>query len=228
MPRRSIDYSATRFSTVLFNGLFTENEEERQNAIENIMSVVRTWAAQCAQLELELKELKESNLVLDKESSSSSKESRSRQEQDVQPQQQQQQMVLEETQRLLRMHLLIILRMSINCPFDLVRSRFLSFLQDLSKLGVDIPRPMHDSPSFFIAAHQLVSFDSQQVSAETRHVAGRVFLANGRFSHVNRLLVYFPTYMEKFNQTYNHILRGQGPLPRSWRIYIGIMVRGVP
>ena len=51
-----------------------------------------------------------------------------------------------------------------------------------------------------------------------------VFIANGRFSHVNRLLAYFPNYMEKTTYTYNQILRLQGPLPRCWRHYIAIMV----
>lgn len=51
------------------------------------------------------------------------------------------------------------------------------------------------------------------------------FLDSGRLSNTFRLLAFFPTYFEKFDLAYHQIIRSSvGPLERTWRSYLGIMV----
>jgi hypothetical protein len=48
----------------------------------------------------------------------------------------------------------------------------------------------------------------------------------GRLSHYYRVLSYFPSFMEKYQDSYNTIVRAPtgGPVPMNWRFYIGMMV----
>jgi hypothetical protein len=51
------------------------------------------------------------------------------------------------------------------------------------------------------------------------------YLDSGRLSNAFRLLAFFPTYFEKFDLAYHQIMRSSvGPLERTWRSYLGIMV----
>jgi len=55
------------------------------------------------------------------------------------------------------------------------------------------------------------------------------FISLGRLSHFYRVLAYFPSFMEKYQKSYNTIVRAPiggpgGPVPTSWRFYIGMMV----
>lgn len=127
----------------------------------------------------------------------------------------------EETELLLRHHLLIILRMSINCPFSDVRQRFAALLLELRQSNVRVPRPIHESPSFFIAKDRLVRLGEESPLA--RRVMTSGFIASGRFSNVFRLMIYFPSFLERFFATFHRAMRLQGPLPRHWRNYIAIM-----
>jgi hypothetical protein len=61
----------------------------------------------------------------------------------------------------------------------------------------------------------------------TRKLMIDTFIDIGRLSHFYRVLAYFPSFMEKYQKSYNSIIRNHsnpGPLPVSWRFYIGIMV----
>ncbi|KAI8051522.1 PA26 p53-induced protein-domain-containing protein [Syncephalis plumigaleata] len=65
---------------------------------------------------------------------------------------------------------------------------------------------------------------SSGASAHIRRLIVDTFLTYGRLSHTFRLLSFFPGYMERFHKAYSTIVRHpSGPLPRSWRYYIGIM-----
>ncbi|KAI3649805.1 hypothetical protein MP228_005437 [Amoeboaphelidium protococcarum] len=121
----------------------------------------------------------------------------------------------------LRYHIMVLLRMSTNCPFAEVRQIFTQYIAHLRECGLIIPKPVHNSPSFFIPESKLVPLDVNNTIQ--RDIMEQAFLTNGRLSNVYRVLVYFPDYLEKFMASFNQILRLQGPLPRSWRNYIAIM-----
>jgi hypothetical protein len=84
-----------------------------------------------------------------------------------------------------------------------------------------IPKPIHESPSFFISKDRLVRFGEESPLA--RRVMESGFISNGRFSNVFRLMIYFPSFLERFFATFNRTMRLPGPLPRHWRNYIAIM-----
>lgn len=52
------------------------------------------------------------------------------------------------------------------------------------------------------------------------------FIKLARLSHFYRILAYFPSFMERYQESYDIIVRdpNNGPVPLSWRFYIGIMV----
>lgn len=54
------------------------------------------------------------------------------------------------------------------------------------------------------------------------------YLDSGRLSNTFRLLAFFPTFFEKFDLAYHQIMRSSvGPLERTWRSYLGLLVRSL-
>ena len=49
------------------------------------------------------------------------------------------------------------------------------------------------------------------------------FLSQGRISHLMRVMVYHPRYLECWDGAVQMVLREPGPLPPVWRSYIAIM-----
>jgi hypothetical protein len=137
--------SATRFRTALFNGIYTETPEQRRMTMENIISVVRSWVKSTADAASSPSAMVPSDVLPSAGSHSSyTTSSFSPDATRFDPE------TAEETRHLLRVHLLIILRMSLNCPFVDVRQTFGEFLSELKSQGYRIPRPVFYSPSFFI------------------------------------------------------------------------------
>ncbi|RKP25754.1 Sestrin, partial [Syncephalis pseudoplumigaleata] len=65
---------------------------------------------------------------------------------------------------------------------------------------------------------------SSGANAHIRRLIVDTFLTYGRISHNFRVLSFFPGYMERFHKFYSAIVRNpSGPLPQTWRYYIGIM-----
>jgi len=50
------------------------------------------------------------------------------------------------------------------------------------------------------------------------------FLSSGRIDHAIQLMAYHEDYLEVFLRTHHFLLRGDGPLPFTYRHYIAIMV----
>lgn len=48
---------------------------------------------------------------------------------------------------------------------------------------------------------------------------------NGKITHLERLLCWFPDYLSLNFQTKNTLMINSGPLPIDWRFYIAIMVK---
>ena len=51
------------------------------------------------------------------------------------------------------------------------------------------------------------------------------FMNDARVSHMVQVMGFHPKYTVHWVQTHHDLLRGNGPLPREYRAYIGIMVR---
>jgi sestrin len=49
------------------------------------------------------------------------------------------------------------------------------------------------------------------------------FLNTGRVTHMCRIMAWHPTFLEKFTEAYDFLLRAEGPLPFSWRHYLAIV-----
>lgn len=45
----------------------------------------------------------------------------------------------------------------------------------------------------------------------------------GKIPNLENLLLWFPDFLLKYHQTYQLMMLGEGPLPISWRFFIGIM-----
>lgn len=51
------------------------------------------------------------------------------------------------------------------------------------------------------------------------------FLQNNRLENLFQVMAYHPQYLECFLRTQQYLMRGDGPLPFTYRHYIAIMVR---
>ncbi|CAI2173427.1 6145_t:CDS:2 [Funneliformis geosporum] len=184
----------------------------------------------------------------------------------------------EEVKESLRLHILTMLRMSIDCPFPDVRLSFDKCLDNLRMAGVPVPVPIYPSPSLYIAPEDILTLEWSPENASNNTCTSRsitpprcssscssplsislseisqfpqpltsstpswplpkgrqpdplvknllsdTFINLGRLSHFYRVLAYFPGFMEKYQTSYNIIVKGPiGPVPISWRFYIGIM-----
>ncbi|KAF9160301.1 Sestrin-1 [Actinomortierella ambigua] len=71
---------------------------------------------------------------------------------------------VDEAARLLRHHILTILRFTVNCPYKDVKARLLDLVAHLETMDVPIPRPIHNSASFFIDPKDIYLLDSPESS----------------------------------------------------------------
>jgi PA26 p53-induced protein (sestrin) len=51
----------------------------------------------------------------------------------------------------------------------------------------------------------------------------KIFLTNGRLFHHERILCWFPRYLEQFYDAHDTIMNRQDVLPLTWKYYISIM-----
>ncbi|KAG0197977.1 Sestrin-1 [Mortierella sp. GBA30] len=71
---------------------------------------------------------------------------------------------VDEAARLLRHHILTILRFSVCCPYKDVKICLMGLLTELESLSIPIPRPIHPSASFFIEPKDIYMLDSPESS----------------------------------------------------------------
>ncbi|KAI9164456.1 hypothetical protein H9P43_008307 [Blastocladiella emersonii ATCC 22665] len=145
----------------------------------------------------------------------------------------------EETRHLLHLHLLTLVRLAATCPHADVRSGLRAVLRDVRvRHGIPLPRPVHPSPSCFIAATALAPLpaatDHEAVRLprigygtprDVRNALDDVFLSAsaGRVDHLDRVLAYFPRYLRKSRRAAHHLVFDMpGPLPRTWRLFLGL------
>ncbi|KAF9081016.1 Sestrin-1, partial [Mortierella sp. AD031] len=71
---------------------------------------------------------------------------------------------VDEAARLLRHHILTILRFSVCCPYKDVKICLVGLLNELESLNIPIPKPIHPSASFFIEPKDIYLLDSPENS----------------------------------------------------------------
>ncbi|KAF9952592.1 Sestrin-1 [Mortierella alpina] len=71
---------------------------------------------------------------------------------------------VDEAARLLRHHILTILRFSVCCPYKDVKICLMGLLTELESLNIPIPKPIHASASFFIEPKDIYMLDSPESS----------------------------------------------------------------
>ncbi|XP_028045683.1 sestrin-3 [Monomorium pharaonis] len=125
---------------------------------------------------------------------------------------------------LVTLHLPVILRLSVNCPFQNVRIKCAEILQMVKERGLPVPVPAFDGPSAFVPLSELP--DLNNLDEKTHVLLMDAFLQNNRLDHVSRVMSSHPTYLEHFLRTQHFILRGDGPLPYDYRHLIAIMAAG--
>lgn len=58
----------------------------------------------------------------------------------------------------------------------------------------------------------------------TKQIMTQTFLNYGRASNLFRIMAFFPSFWEKFEQSQSCMMNGPGPIPKPWRCYVAIMV----
>lgn len=119
-------------------------------------------------------------------------------------------------------HLEGILRHAVACPYADLRDKFGELLVWVRDHGHTIPRPLHNSPSWFIAASNCVKFNDPD-NEDGQKALELSFAAKGRISNLYMLMCLFPVFAEKYEAVYRCVIEGSGPLPMFWRNYIAIM-----
>ncbi|XP_018054337.1 PREDICTED: sestrin-3 isoform X1 [Atta colombica] len=125
---------------------------------------------------------------------------------------------------LVTLHLPVILRLSVNCPFQNVRIKCAEILQMVKERGLPVPVPAFDGPSAFVPLSELP--DLNNLDEKTHVLLMDAFLQNNRLDHVSRVMSSHPSYLEHFLRTQQFVLRGDGPLPYDYRHLIAIMAAG--
>ncbi|CAG8707500.1 14589_t:CDS:2 [Acaulospora morrowiae] len=138
--------------------------------------------------------------------------------------------IAEEAERSLELHLLTILRMSINCPFADVRNRFKVLLGKLTSNRVSVPSPVYPFPSLYISPKEMYTLEWDKPSegiipdVDVRDSMVKTFVETGRLNNYDQVLSYFPTFTLKFQNAYKELTKSHnGVHPESLRYYIGIM-----
>ncbi|KAL0480423.1 hypothetical protein AKO1_011085 [Acrasis kona] len=118
----------------------------------------------------------------------------------------------------------IIARFAYDCPFEDISTRFQEVAALLIKNGISIQKPTLgylNSPSWFFKPTSLETINNKQPGAKTLFC--EFFLENGIVANHSRVLMAYPQFAEVFFNSYHFIMRNIGPLPITWRNYIGIM-----
>jgi sestrin len=128
-------------------------------------------------------------------------------------------------------HIATITRFASEVPFSDVREAF-SRLLERAETTLPVHSPVYSMvkeyqrlrrPIFsrFIPNDQLPTV--QNANSVTLRLFTDNFLFTGRISTVVRVMAFFPSYLEAYIQSYRAIMRRPGPLPETWRNYLGLM-----
>eukprot|EP01138_Halocafeteria_seosinensis_P016342 gb/GECG01016673.1/.p1 GENE.gb/GECG01016673.1/~~gb/GECG01016673.1/.p1 ORF type:complete len:733 (+),score=88.35 gb/GECG01016673.1/:1-2199(+) len=113
-------------------------------------------------------------------------------------------------------------RITCECPFvDVVdaMSEYLSHVHH--DLGLSVPEPPSTLSKFFTEPEIPLPCRTEDRMVHQLYV--KSYLTFGRVSHYEQLLSFHKSYLERWINILNALMRQDGPLPRSWRHYIAAM-----
>ncbi|KAF2073625.1 hypothetical protein CYY_005082 [Polysphondylium violaceum] len=122
-----------------------------------------------------------------------------------------------ENEKLVKNYLNTIIVLATESPFDDITEAFSSFIKTIQD-KYHIPK---QRTTYYINDEQLPKLNTQDEL--TSKLFQDVFIQNGRVNHLTRILGWHPQYLERFLSAYNTIMKDPGPLPITWRNYIGIL-----
>lgn len=129
----------------------------------------------------------------------------------------------EDWQTPLRHILLQVLRLSIQCPFEDVKSKCSDLLVSLKDKGIQVPRQCGRGSSSFIPSEELIPVSNGPDELDLRDVFIEVFIQNQRLDNLSSVLGLHPRYLSAFQQTQEFMMKKDGPLPFEYRHYLAIM-----
>eukprot|EP00164_Ancoracysta_twista_P004062 GFYU01005450.1.p1 GENE.GFYU01005450.1~~GFYU01005450.1.p1 ORF type:complete len:569 (+),score=132.65 GFYU01005450.1:160-1866(+) len=118
-------------------------------------------------------------------------------------------------------HATTVVRLAAESPFEDIRNRMQELIDFAVELGVP-PLPQRPAPSSFVPSAKIFSVTDAS-EEEIQALMEDIFLQSGRVSTLDRMIAWHPEYMRVFCISYDFILNQEGPLPRSWRTYLGIL-----
>ncbi|XP_056876901.1 sestrin-2 isoform X1 [Takifugu flavidus] len=113
--------------------------------------------------------------------------------------------------------LLHLLRLSCSCPLQEVRERAAELLRTAQERGIEVPQALASGPSAFIHVEEMLKEGPDQ------DILIESFLSLGRVDHLTMVMALHPSYLSCFLKAQHALLELDGPLPRHWRHYIGVM-----
>lgn len=106
-------------------------------------------------------------------------------------------------------------------PFRDIRDKFSELLSFLKELDLVVGRLGPMQPSAFVSELEMVSVDTSD--REAQELLQGLFLTTGRISNVARVMLWHSSFARVYYSTYTTLLKGEGPLPLTWRSYIAML-----
>ncbi|CAG8620960.1 12881_t:CDS:2 [Acaulospora morrowiae] len=202
-----------RFNVAFYEGLQDETSEKRKETLETIENTINGWVNSSPRFGTRNPDAERSPTPTPQNDLSTLIDG-----------------IAEEAERSLELHLLTILRMSINCPFADVRNCFKELLGKLISNRVSVPSPVYPFPSFYMSPKEMYTLEWDKPlegilpDQDVQDSMVKTFVETGRLNNYDRILLYFPTFTLKFQNAYKELMKSQnGVHPESLRYYIGIM-----
>lgn len=117
-----------------------------------------------------------------------------------------------------------VVRLARESPFPAMRDTFAQLVLDVEAKFPEYNalRTRHHRVSYFIENSAVEHLD-QNPDDDVRALFQRAFQLTGRVSHLVQLLAWHKSYLSLFQDSVASIMVRDGPLPLSWRSYIGAM-----
>lgn len=113
-------------------------------------------------------------------------------------------------------------RLLSECPFkdvhQAIEDTMAALSKEMSVAGISMPTVPRPSRMF---RESVIPITTDLEPQATLFKAS--FLNTGRVSHLFRIMAWHPSYLERFTESYDFLLRAEGPLPFSWRHYLAII-----
>jgi sestrin len=128
----------------------------------------------------------------------------------------------EDERRLVRHHFLTCVRLSLQAPFEDVRTTFARLVEQLNarRGELQLPEARPGPASWYFPAGVVEVAEAQ---GRVQRLLQDIFLRTGRVTHLERVLAWHPSFLETWYLTQMCLMRGPGPLPGPWRNYIALL-----